>query len=155
MPAKQKRKLDPDGSAATVDTIPEEFVCPITVEMMCDPVICADGFSYERHAIEQHFRLSDKSPLTNVPLAQKIVIPNRALKNIIETWRKENWDVILLQWIQNAGTFSDESKDAYGRKRFEPQYPNSKADLLAMTALNLTGCSLTGKHTRTPLDSDT
>ena len=52
--------------------------------------------------------------------------------------------MILLQWVQSAGTFSDESRDVKGFKRFEPRYPKSKADFLAMTALRLDGCGLTG-----------
>ena len=40
--------------------------CPITQEVMNDPVICADGHSYERAAIEEWFRTKHKtSPLTN------------------------------------------------------------------------------------------
>ncbi len=150
MPAKRKRN-NTDGHAAAlpVPRFPEEFLCPITMEMMCDPVICADGFSYEKHAIERHFRSSDTSPMTNIPFAQKIVFPNRALKNIIETWRKENWDVILLEWIQSAGTLCDESRDVQGYKRFEPRYPKSREDFLVMTALRLDRCGLTGKQTRT------
>ena len=34
---------------------PDELVCPITQELMQDPVMCADGESYERNAIEAWF----------------------------------------------------------------------------------------------------
>ena len=30
---------------------PDDFVCPITQELMVDPHVCADGHSYERDAI--------------------------------------------------------------------------------------------------------
>ena len=31
--------------------IPEELICPITLEIMDDPVLCEDEFTYERSAI--------------------------------------------------------------------------------------------------------
>lgn len=34
-------------------TEPDAFCCPITKELMTDPVMTKDGHSYERHAIEQ------------------------------------------------------------------------------------------------------
>ena len=33
--------------------IPQEFICPITRSIMDDPVICSDGYTYERSAILQ------------------------------------------------------------------------------------------------------
>jgi hypothetical protein len=51
----------------------------------------------------------------------------------------------ILEWIQHAGEFSDESEDIFGRKRFEPRHPTSKEDLLALTVLRLDNCDLSGK----------
>ena len=53
----------------------------------------------------------------------------------------------LLEWVKRAGDFSDES-EIYGRKRFEPKYPTSKEDLLALTALRLNRCNLSGNQRR-------
>ena len=59
--------------------------CPITHEMMLDPVMCADGFTYERAAIQQWFETGqDRSPMTNKPLEHQHMIPNGALREIIE-----------------------------------------------------------------------
>jgi serine/threonine protein kinase len=63
--------------------IPEEFVCPITHEVMHDPVICADGKSYERAAIEAWLQTHDSSPSTNLPLENKQLTPNIALRATI------------------------------------------------------------------------
>lgn len=47
--------------------IPIEWICPITSEIMSDPVICEDGFSYERSAITAWFSRDKKtSPMTNM-----------------------------------------------------------------------------------------
>ncbi|KAK7242761.1 sacsin [Aureococcus anophagefferens] len=63
---------------------PAEFLCAITRECMVDPVIAADGFSYERSAIERWFRAKRTSPQTNAPLASTALVPNIALRGLIE-----------------------------------------------------------------------
>ena len=35
--------------------IPEEFLCPITQDVMKHPVLCSDGFIYEKAAIGKSF----------------------------------------------------------------------------------------------------
>jgi len=59
------------------------FLCPITKEMMTDPVIASDGFTYERNAIEKWLWTKNTSPQTNLVLANKTLIPNHALKSMI------------------------------------------------------------------------
>lgn len=67
---------------------PESFHCPITADVMTDPVLALDGYTYERTAIEEHFRLcGPKSPMTNAMLPTDTLTPNRALKNTIENWK--------------------------------------------------------------------
>ena len=58
-------------------------MCPITQEIMEDPVICADGHSYERSAITQWLLVRDTSPCTNTTLSHRNVVPNYALRNLI------------------------------------------------------------------------
>ncbi|NWU15884.1 WSDU1 protein, partial [Cephalopterus ornatus] len=67
--------------------VPDEFLCPITRDLMKDPVIAADGYSYEREAME-HW-ISNKrrsSPMTNLPLHSLMLTPNRTLKMAITRW---------------------------------------------------------------------
>ena len=66
----------------------DDCICPITHELMTDPVMAADGFSYEREAITSWFRQYDTSPCTNMVLDHKFLTPNIQLKNIIQTIRK-------------------------------------------------------------------
>ena len=65
---------------------PQSFVCPILLCVMTDPVVTQDGFSYERHAIEDWFQSSRKSPKTNETLPNTSVTPNKSLKSEIWTW---------------------------------------------------------------------
>ncbi len=69
---------------------PDSFNCPIMADVMTDPVIAADGFTYERAAIEEHFRRirGPRSPMTNNMLSSSTLIPNRALKDTIEQWKE-------------------------------------------------------------------
>ena len=69
-----------------MDSTPNDFLCPITCEIMQSPVICADGHSYEESAILEWFKRSDRSPKTGLPLANKTLIPNIALRNAIQDW---------------------------------------------------------------------
>jgi len=62
----------------------DAFLCPITRETMEDPVICCDGHTYERHAIEMWLSNNSRSPKTNQPLASTEVVPNHALRSSIE-----------------------------------------------------------------------
>lgn len=65
------------------------FVCPITQEVMTAPVVCADGFSYEREAIMAWLRTKNTSPMTNAQLPHKQLTPNHVLRSAIAEWQEE------------------------------------------------------------------
>ena len=67
--------------------VPSEFQCPITKQIMEDPVICSDGHSYERFAIEDWLVKHEKSPMTNKKLVTKQVFPNHSLRSMIALYR--------------------------------------------------------------------
>ena len=60
-----------------------ECICPISQEIMKDPVIAADGHTYDRESIEKWLSTSSKSPLTGADLPNNTLIPNLALKKVI------------------------------------------------------------------------
>lgn len=68
-------------------TVPE-FRCPITLSVMRDPVIAADGHSYEREALEAWLRSHRTSPLTGARLEHMHVTPNHRLRSLIESARE-------------------------------------------------------------------
>ena len=70
-----------------MDNIPDEFICPITLEVMEDPVICNDGYTYERSAIESI--TGNISPMTRQEIDKTNLIPNRALKNCISRYNEK------------------------------------------------------------------
>ncbi|XP_030764890.1 WD repeat, SAM and U-box domain-containing protein 1-like isoform X2 [Sitophilus oryzae] len=65
-------------------TIPDEFLCPITHEIMREPVTCSDGFTYEKNAIAEWF-MSGKytSPMTNCTLANTNFSANMDVRDAI------------------------------------------------------------------------
>ncbi|XP_052254312.1 WD repeat, SAM and U-box domain-containing protein 1-like isoform X10 [Dreissena polymorpha] len=67
--------------------VPDEYLCPITREIMKDPVICSDGYSYERAAIASWMNKGKNcSPMTNAVLTSKDLTPNRSLKMLIQRY---------------------------------------------------------------------
>ena len=70
-------------------TVPA-FICSITGDVFKDPVVTSDGHTYERADIVGWLRRSETSPLTNVRLASKQLLPNHALKRAIEECTHED-----------------------------------------------------------------
>ncbi|GMF24919.1 unnamed protein product [Phytophthora lilii] len=64
--------------------VPEQLICPITGCPMMDPVVAADGHSYEREAILQWFTSSDISPMTGMHMPTKQVFSNFTLRQLSE-----------------------------------------------------------------------
>ena len=65
------------------------YQCPLSLSIMRDPVVTADGQSYERKQIEQWFRTcrDAKEPVTSplrAPLASDALVPNNSLRRAID-----------------------------------------------------------------------
>lgn len=69
------------------DDVPPSFICPLTLEIMKDPVTAADGHSYEASAIKKWLQSSDLSPLTGNLLPNKHLTRSHALRNAIEEFQ--------------------------------------------------------------------
>lgn len=70
--------------------VPSHFVCPIVQEIMEDPYIAADGFTYEEEAIRGWLNSGhDTSPMTNLKLDHTDLVPNYALHNAILEWQQQ------------------------------------------------------------------
>ena len=74
-----------DAPAAGPDppVVPEELLCPITCELMEDPVSTVDGHTYERSAIQKWLRTHATSPVTNERLESKALIPNVLIRGMV------------------------------------------------------------------------
>lgn len=64
--------------------IPDDYLCPITQEIMRDPVTCSDGHNYEKSAIEEWFSAGKHtSPMTNEEIEDLEVVANDELRDQI------------------------------------------------------------------------
>ncbi|GLJ23574.1 hypothetical protein SUGI_0446570 [Cryptomeria japonica] len=74
--------------------VPSYFLCPIFQEIMQDPYIAADGFTYEKEAIQGWFDCGhDTSPMTNEKPVSKNLIANFSLRSAIRQWQ-ERGDIV-------------------------------------------------------------
>ncbi|XP_024519572.1 U-box domain-containing protein 13 [Selaginella moellendorffii] len=95
----QELALSKNPEAAMVETpeapaekpappaIPEDFQCPISLELMKDPVIVATGQTYERASIQKWLDAGHKTcPKTRQPLTHLVLTPNYVLRSLIAHW---------------------------------------------------------------------
>jgi ankyrin repeat protein len=67
------------------DNIPNECFCPITQEIMEDPVIAQDGHTYERAAIKQWLDMGKRtSPKTGARLLSTELTANHTMRSLIQ-----------------------------------------------------------------------
>lgn len=69
-----------------------DFICPLTLDIMEEPTIAEDGFSYERQHIEDwiQIRIKNKQPIISPKTGEEMginLVPNITLKNIIQNIR--------------------------------------------------------------------
>ena len=57
-------------------------MCPITHERFLDPVIAADGHTYEREAIESWLKEHSNSPVTRMPMDSRLVVNNNMRQHL-------------------------------------------------------------------------
>ncbi|WCJ34184.1 plant U-box 24 [Euphorbia peplus] len=73
--------------------IPQFFICPISLQIMRDPVIAITGITYDRESIEQWLFTSKNTicPVTKQPLPKDSdLTPNHTLRRLIQAWSSEN-----------------------------------------------------------------
>lgn len=69
--------------------IPDEFICPLTLEVFVDPIMTRSGLTFERHAILEWIVNEGNAtcPITRTPLFPSMMVPNVALRLRIRNWR--------------------------------------------------------------------
>lgn len=72
-------------NAKWIKDIPNEFLCPISHEIMLRPMVTSNGFSYDWHCIRKWLETSDIEPKTGKKLA-KYLTYNRALFSLIYSY---------------------------------------------------------------------
>jgi hypothetical protein len=74
-----------DSTQMLLETFLPCITCPITKRVMSDPaVLCANGISYERTAIEEWIEQKGTDPESNAPLVDRRLVPNTMLARLIK-----------------------------------------------------------------------
>ena len=66
-----------------LENIVDILVCPLSLEIMKDPVITPDGNTYEDAKIKEWLKKSNTEPQSRKPLFENNLVKNRALQEII------------------------------------------------------------------------
>ncbi|KAK4421135.1 U-box domain-containing protein 17 [Sesamum alatum] len=75
----------------TFTAIPKDFCCPISLDLMKDPVIVSTGQTYDRVSIARWMQEGHCTcPKTGQMLVHTKLVPNRALRNLIMHWCMAN-----------------------------------------------------------------
>jgi hypothetical protein len=84
-------ELSSSGRGGCSSSPPDEFRCPISLDLMSDPVIVASGHTYDRASIT---RWIDAGNQTCFKSGQKLshlsLIPNYALRSLISQWCEDH-----------------------------------------------------------------
>ncbi|VYS57057.1 unnamed protein product [Arabidopsis thaliana] len=71
--------------------IPNYFICPISLEIMKDPVTTVSGITYDRQNIVKWLEKVPSCPVTKQPLPlDSDLTPNHMLRRLIQHWCVEN-----------------------------------------------------------------
>ncbi|KZV44592.1 hypothetical protein F511_42298 [Dorcoceras hygrometricum] len=68
--------------------VPPYFLCPVTLEIMKDPVTVVTGITYDRDSIEKWIfkHKNNTCPVTKQPLPDSELTPNITLRRLIQSW---------------------------------------------------------------------
>jgi hypothetical protein len=78
-----KMILRPSSAGMEIADMENAFRCPISRDIMQNPVIAADGHTYEQCEIERWLQHKSTSPLTNEVLEHQLLTPNHNLRSQI------------------------------------------------------------------------
>ncbi|KAK8949264.1 E3 ubiquitin-protein ligase PUB23 [Platanthera zijinensis] len=73
--------------------IPSYFLCPISLQIMRDPVTLPTGITYDRDSIERWLYSGHHNtcPVTNQPVLESdLITPNHTLRRLIQSWCSSN-----------------------------------------------------------------
>ncbi|XP_051143314.1 E3 ubiquitin-protein ligase PUB24-like [Andrographis paniculata] len=69
--------------------VPHYFICPISLQIMKDPVTAVTGITYDRESIQEWLSTAGICPVTKLPLTPDLT-PNHMLRRLIQAWCTAN-----------------------------------------------------------------
>ncbi|KAA8539554.1 hypothetical protein F0562_026246 [Nyssa sinensis] len=142
--ASLSRHHDHSSSQSMVFNIPDEFRCPISLDLMRDPAIVASGHTYDRDSIAQWINSGHITcPKSGQRLIHMALIPNYALKSLIHQWCQEN-NIPMIESASSSSS-SELERSSSKRKSCEKAIDHISATKTAMDAVKMTAEFLVGK----------
>jgi len=86
-PLVPSRRARDAAVAPPVEEVPPDLVCPITGQIMVDPVTAEDGVTYERAAIAHWIATKETSPTTGQPISK--LYPNYLVRTLVQDFRNK------------------------------------------------------------------
>lgn len=89
---KRRKNNNRKGGKPNVEVVvPNHFRCPISLDLMKDPVTLCTGITYDRESVERWFDEGNYTcPVTNQVVRNFDMIPNHSLRMMIQDWCVEN-----------------------------------------------------------------
>ncbi|XP_022747355.1 U-box domain-containing protein 1-like [Durio zibethinus] len=137
------RNLDQSSSSQSMSSIiPDEFRCPISLDLMKDPVIVASGHTYDRNSIAQWINTGHHTcPKSGQRLIHMALIPNYALRTLVQQWCQVN-NIPLTECSSNA---SHLERSTSKKKACEKAIDHISVTKVAIDAVKMTAEFLVGK----------
>lgn len=109
---------------------PEEFLCPLSKEVMRDPVILASGQTYDRPFIDNWLKAGNRTcPRTEQVLSHTVLTPNHLIREVISKWCT-NQGIELANTIEyiheGAATGADRAHFLFLLKKMSLPLPHQK-----------------------------
>ncbi|XP_022764467.1 U-box domain-containing protein 1-like [Durio zibethinus] len=138
------RNLDQSSfSQSMFSNIPDEFRCPISLDLMKDPVIVASGHTYDRNSIAQWINTGHHTcPKSGQRLIHMALIPNYALKSLVHQWCQDN-NIPFTDCSSSNTSEMDRSNSK--KKACEKAIDHISATKVATDAVKMTAEFLVGK----------
>ncbi|PWA78953.1 Armadillo [Artemisia annua] len=125
---------------------PNEYRCPISLDLMRDPVIVASGHTYDRVSIAQWINSGHHTcPKSGQRLIHMALIPNYALKSLIHQFCQENNIPLNDPETSSSSSSNLDRSPSMKRKLPEKAVDHISATKATMDAVKLTAEFLVGK----------
>ena len=112
---------------------PEKFICPLTLDIMDEPVMTRWGHNFEKAALLNWLEDHQECPLTRKPLGLSDVASNKSLQALIKGWKIRN-GIVEKAANEDEGDYElDTTNDHQEKVLF---FVNMKSDHHLMNALH-------------------
>ena len=86
---KQKKQIEKLRGVIAARTKPPRIICPISQDIMVNPVVAADGHTYGRAQIEEWLQKKKTSPMTGADLGDTTLRENIIVRGMVQDFIEE------------------------------------------------------------------